>query len=123
MKDFIVNQIREFNPSYVMISYSGRITIDDGHFVELMQELTKVANYKLLFFPNLTTAFCSEEMMQTDDIDGNECDYDNAVHDKKIERLVRCNVGRKSKDGYDEDEAEEENEEEEKMNDEEEDFS
>ena len=33
MKDFLVNQIREFNPSYVMISYSGRIIMDDGHFV------------------------------------------------------------------------------------------
>ena len=30
-----------------------------------------MANYKLLFYPNLTTAFCSEDMMQTDDLDGN----------------------------------------------------
>ena len=88
MRDFLINQIREFNPSYVMISYSGRVKIEDGHFVEMIQELTKVANYKLIFYPNLTTAFCSEEMMQTDDIDGNECDYDNVIYDKNIGRLV-----------------------------------
>lgn len=88
MKDFLVNQIREFNPSYVMISYSGRVGIEDAHFVELIQEITKVANYKLLFFPNLTTAFCHEDRMQTDDLDGNECDYDNAVVDKNIVRLL-----------------------------------
>jgi hypothetical protein len=26
--------------------------------------------------------------MQTDDLDGNECDYDNAVYDKNIQRFV-----------------------------------
>ena len=26
--------------------------------------------------------------MQTDDLDGNECDYDNAVYDKNIMRFV-----------------------------------
>lgn len=42
-----------------MISYSGRIHIEDNHFVEIIQELTKIANYKLIFYPNLTSAFVS----------------------------------------------------------------
>lgn len=48
-----------------MISYSGRIHIEDHHFVEIIQELTKIANYKLLLFPNLTAAFTDEQMGQT----------------------------------------------------------
>ncbi len=59
MRDFIINQIREFNPSYIMISYSGRLTIEDNHFVEMVQELTKVGNYKLVMYPNMTTGFCT----------------------------------------------------------------
>jgi len=49
----------------------------------LTQELTKIANYKLLFFPNLTTAFCDEQMIQVEDEKG-ECDYDNFVNDIRI---------------------------------------
>jgi len=48
-----------------MISYSGRLNIEDNHFVELMQEFTKIANYKLLFYHNFTTAFVNESMTQT----------------------------------------------------------
>ena len=54
---FMINQIREFNPTLIMVSYSGRLKIQNNHFVEIMQELTKLANYKLLFFPNLTAQF------------------------------------------------------------------
>ena len=37
----------EKNPTLVMLSYSGRLHIEDHHFVEILQELTKIANYKL----------------------------------------------------------------------------
>jgi hypothetical protein len=33
----------------------------------MVQEFTKIANYKLLLFPNMTSAFVSEEMAQTED--------------------------------------------------------
>lgn len=56
--------MREFNPHIIMVSYSGRIHIEDHHFVEIMQELTKISNYKLLLFPNLTSAFVSKEMAE-----------------------------------------------------------
>jgi hypothetical protein len=72
-----------------MISYSGRIHIDDHHFVELLQEFTKIANYKLLFFPNLTSAFVNEEMVQTEDRDGEQCDYDNYIPDPRIAAPLR----------------------------------
>jgi hypothetical protein len=89
IKDFLLNQIREFNPTLIMISYSGRLHIDDHHFVELLQEFTKIANYKLLFFPNLTSAFLSEEMAQTEDKDGEQCDYDNFIADPRIAAPLR----------------------------------
>lgn len=84
IKDFLLNQIREFNPTIILISYSGRLQLLDAHFVELMQEFTKIANYKLLFYPNLTTSFLKEEMMQVEDREGEECEYDNYVHDQRI---------------------------------------
>lgn len=69
IKDFLLNQIREFNPTLIMLSYSGRLHIEDHHFVEILQELTKIANYKLLLFPNLTSAFVTEDMIRTTDKD------------------------------------------------------
>ncbi len=68
IRDFVLNQIREFNPTLIMISYSGRIHIEDHHFVELIQELTKIANYKLVLFPNFTAAFVPKEKAQTEDV-------------------------------------------------------
>jgi hypothetical protein len=64
IKDFVLNQIREFNPTMIIVSYSGRLQILDSHFVEIMQELTKIANYKLIFFPNLTNSFITDDMIQ-----------------------------------------------------------
>ena len=72
IKDFLLNQIREFNPTEVMISYSGRIHLEDSHWVELVQELTKIANYKLLLFPNFTSAMVTPEMLDIEDAEGEE---------------------------------------------------
>lgn len=38
----------------VVVSYSGKLNIEDRHFVEIMKELTKLGNYKVMLFPNLT---------------------------------------------------------------------
>lgn len=84
IKDFLLNQIREFNPTLVMLSYSGRLHIDDHHFVEILQELTKIANYKLLMFPNLTASLIPNTAYATSDRDEVECDYDNCLVDPRI---------------------------------------
>ena len=88
IKDFLLNQIREFNPSFILISYSGRIHIEDHHFVEIMQELTKIANYKLLFYPNLTSSFVTKEQVETEDAEGETCEYDNHIDDVRIKSLL-----------------------------------
>ena len=49
-----------------------------------MQELTKIANYKLLFYPNLTTCFASKEQAETEDVEGETCEYDNHIDDVRI---------------------------------------
>ena len=58
---FLINQIRQFNPTFILVSYSGRLHIEDSHFVEIMQELTKLSQYKTIYFPNLTAYFASAE--------------------------------------------------------------
>lgn len=72
-----------------MLSYSGRLHIEDHHFVELLQELTKIANYKLLLFPNLTNAFLQEHMGTAADPEGEEFDYDNFLQDQRIAAPLR----------------------------------
>ena len=81
----MLNQIREFNTTMILISYGGRIHIQDHHFVQMVQEFTKIANYKLMLFPNLTTAFVQQQMSQTEDREsGQICEYDNYVVDARI---------------------------------------
>lgn len=46
-----------------------------------MQELTKIANYKLIYFPNLTTAFCKPEAIEVEEM---TYEYDNFINDQRI---------------------------------------
>lgn len=48
-KYFLVNQIKEFGANYIIVSHSGRLNIEDSHFVEIMQELTKLTIQNCLF--------------------------------------------------------------------------
>lgn len=51
----------------------------------MMQEFTKIANYKLLLYPNLTSSFVEEHMTQAEDPDsGDSCEYDNYTVDPRI---------------------------------------
>ena len=80
---FMISQIREFCPTFIMISHSGRLKIEDSHFVEIMQELTKLSNYKLIYYPNLTAHFANGEnidhQFKNDDI--------NFEHEEKGEMI------------------------------------
>lgn len=69
MREVLYSQINDFNPAAIIVSYSGKLHIENRHFVEIMKELTKVSNYKVVMFPNLTKSYvfdqlngsCSEE--------------------------------------------------------------
>lgn len=75
-KYFLVNQIKEFGANYIIVSHSGRLNIEDSHFVEIMQELTKLSHYKIVYFPNLSTRFCPREKRGIDhEININNIDY------------------------------------------------
>lgn len=55
MKDFIIEDIKKFNPDIIIVSYNGELVIKDEHFVKIMQELAGVCKRKLMLFPNFTT--------------------------------------------------------------------
>lgn len=55
MHFFVLHEIKKFNPDFIMISYSGKLIINDAHFINLIQELTCIGNHRLLYFPNLAS--------------------------------------------------------------------
>lgn len=57
MRKYLYSQIKIFQPTHIIISYSNRIIIEDNHFVEMVQELTNISKCKIMFFPNFTTSF------------------------------------------------------------------
>ncbi len=56
MRDQLYNAMRNYKPSIIIISYSGKLNIHNDHYLEIMQELIKIQP-KIIFFPNLTSAF------------------------------------------------------------------
>lgn len=56
-KEVVYTQISDFNPAVILVSYSGKLSIEDYHFTEIIKDLTKIANYKVILFPNLTKTF------------------------------------------------------------------
>lgn len=56
MRDQIYNAMRNYKPSIILLSYSGKLNLTNEHFLEIMQQLIKVQP-KIVFFPNLTSAF------------------------------------------------------------------
>lgn len=75
-KYFLINQIKEFGGSYIIVSHSGRLNIEDSHFVQIMQELTKLSHYKIVYYPNLSTRFCPPEKRGVDhEMNINNIDY------------------------------------------------
>jgi hypothetical protein len=75
--------MRNFRPTTIILSYSGKIKIDDAHMVELTQELTKISNYKLLFFTNFTAAHCKEKMFREQE----EMDEERGYYDKVVTNI------------------------------------
>ena len=61
LRDHLYAEMRKFKPTTVIISYSGRISIDHDHFIEIIQELSKLSS-KIMLFPNYTTAIVRDKM-------------------------------------------------------------
>lgn len=61
MEEVVMSHLREYNPSVVVLSYSGKVTVDTDYFVELIKQLTIVSNFRLLFYPNQGKMFCFDE--------------------------------------------------------------
>lgn len=59
IRDFVGDDIKKFNPNYIVFSYSGKINIIDDHFIRIMQEFAEASNRKVIFYPNFTTALCN----------------------------------------------------------------
>lgn len=47
--------MKNFRPHSLFLSYTGRINIENEHFIEMMQELVKICP-KVILFPNYTNA-------------------------------------------------------------------
>ena len=60
IRDFVGEDIKKFNPGYIVVSYSGRIQIIDEHFVRIMQELCLASSRKVLFYPNFTSELAED---------------------------------------------------------------
>ena len=60
LRDFLGDDIKKFNPTYVVVSYSGRINLLDAHFTLLLQELCLASNRRVLFFPNFTAELAED---------------------------------------------------------------
>ena len=50
MKELIFSHILDFNPSCIVVSYSQKLRIEEEVFVDLVKELTVLANYKVVFY-------------------------------------------------------------------------
>ena len=63
MKELIFSHILDFNPSCIVVSYSQKLRIEEEVFVDLMKELTVLANYKVVFYANLTKNYIFDETL------------------------------------------------------------
>ena len=54
LRDHLFAEMRQFMPNIIILSYSGRIHIENDHFVEIMQELSKISP-RVILYPNLSS--------------------------------------------------------------------
>jgi hypothetical protein len=45
----------------VVVSYSGKVSIENDYFVELVKQLTVISNFRLMLYVNQGKMFCFEE--------------------------------------------------------------
>ena len=64
LRDHLYSEMLRFRPTTILLSYSGRIVLDNDHFLEIVQELSKVCN-RVVLFPNFTTALVKEKMVES----------------------------------------------------------
>ena len=58
MEEVVMSHLREYNPSMIILSYSGKIHLDNEYFVEMIKQLTVISNFRLVFYPNHAKMFC-----------------------------------------------------------------
>ena len=61
MKELVYIQIKEFNPSIIVISMSNRLHLDPPFLEEMLKELTVIANMRLLLYNNLARSYAFEQ--------------------------------------------------------------
>jgi 3-phosphoglycerate kinase len=52
MKEIVYSQIREFSPSLIVVSHSGRLNIESHHLESIFKELSVLSNIKVVLYNN-----------------------------------------------------------------------
>ena len=65
MQEVVLGEVRSFNPSVVVISYSSKLQLTDPHFEEIVRELTVLSNMKLVLYNNCTRAYTYHQYAPT----------------------------------------------------------
>ena len=90
--NFFGDDLKKFTPNVVILSYSGRISVEEKHFINIIQELASVSERKCIFFPNFTTLLANEDLQNDELSDSEEIEelesgllqYDNIIEDSNI---------------------------------------
>jgi hypothetical protein len=45
----------------IVLSYSGKVSVENEYFVELIKQLTVISNFRLMMYANQGKMFCFEE--------------------------------------------------------------
>ncbi len=88
MEEIVISHLREYNPSMIVLSYSGKINIDNDYFVEMVKQLAVISNFRLLFYVNHAKMFCFDEkgpeVAAGEDFFNEEHDYYHLYENAKI---------------------------------------
>lgn len=50
MEEIVYNQIREFNPTLIIVSQSGKPMIQSHHFESIIKELCLISNMRVILY-------------------------------------------------------------------------
>lgn len=50
----IYNEVRDYLPNTIIISYNGQLDIYEDHFNEIIRNLTIIGDHRLMLFPNMS---------------------------------------------------------------------
>lgn len=61
MMQYVSKIIIEFVPSLVVISYSGKIHLENFHFSEIIKQLAIHSNSRMVFYPSMYKTFLDKQ--------------------------------------------------------------